>query len=100
MEIIASGIFDHINKREMIRFAGKHKNIKCLFNSKSMDLTRNSCQSIELMNFLNLFRICFVLLIISFIIFIIENLFINFDKMLKLLKFMKYKIKILRMKSV
>ncbi len=37
MEIIASGIFDHINKREMIRFAGKHKNIKCLFNSKSMD---------------------------------------------------------------
>jgi hypothetical protein len=79
-QILGAGIFDHINKKEIIGFAGKRENIKCLFNSKSMDLTLNSCQSIELMNFLNLLKTCLVLVMISLIVLILENLFINFNK--------------------
>jgi hypothetical protein len=48
-----------------------------------MDLTLNSCQSIELMNFLNLVKTCLVLVMISLIVLIIENLFINFNKIFK-----------------
>ncbi len=86
-KILGSGIFDHINEREVIRFAGQQKNIQCLINRKFMDLTQNSYQSIELVNFLNLFKIFLVLLIVSLIALIIEILFINFIKMFQSLKF-------------
>jgi hypothetical protein len=86
-EIIGSGIFDHINEREVIRFAGKQKNLQCLINRKSKDLTQNCYQSIELVNFVNLFKICFVFLIVSSIALIIEILLIKFTKIFESLKF-------------
>ncbi len=79
-KILGSGIFDHINEREVIRFAGKQKNLQCLINRKSKDLTQNSYQSIELVNFLNLFKICFVFLIVSMLALIVEILLIKFIK--------------------
>jgi hypothetical protein len=48
-----------------------------------MDLTLNSCQSIKLMNFLNLLKAYLVLVMISLIVLIVENLFFNFNKIFK-----------------
>jgi hypothetical protein len=75
MEVSTSGIFDYINSKEILRFAGRYENQHCLMNSHPNNFNADHNKPIELNSFLSLFKTCFILIIISLITLLLEILF-------------------------
>jgi hypothetical protein len=72
MEVSTSGIFDYINNKEILRFAGRYENLHCLMKIHPNNFNSDLNKPIELNSFLSLFKSCFILIIISFITLLLE----------------------------
>jgi hypothetical protein len=77
MEVSTSGIFDYINSKEILRFAGRCENLQCLMNIHPNNFNADHDKPIELNSFLSLFMTCFIMIIISFITLLLEILLSN-----------------------
>lgn len=75
MEVSTSGIFDYINNKEILRFAGRYENLHCLMKIHPNNFNSDLNKPIELNSFLSLFKTCFILIIISLITLLLEILF-------------------------